>query len=105
MGPVNPKQGNGMGGPGRGAGGRGEKATAGYTVKQEIDAAQRIDSGRMLAKSFVKAPNDKGTSTIQFTPAAAAAVKDATDDVPEESVPKEAQGVVKKYFETVESGK
>ena len=97
-------QGQGMGGPGVGAGGSGSKAVASYTVKQEIDASQHIDSGRMIAKTFVKAPADKGESKIQFTPAADAAVKDATDDVPEASVPKDAQDVVKHYFNTIDNG-
>ena len=103
FGPKGPA-GNGMGGPGIGNGGVGKKQVASFTVKQEMDPSQSIANGRMLAKTFVKAPQDKGTSTIQFTRAAAAAVKDATDDVPEESVPKDAQSTVKKYFETMDSG-
>ncbi len=101
-GPKNNQHGNGQGAGG--VGGVQGKAFAQYTVKQSIDPSQQIANGRMLAKTFVKAPQDKGTSTIQFTPAAAAAVKDATDDVPEESVPKDAQGAVKKYFETMDNG-
>ena len=104
MGPKPPGQGKGMGGPGFGAGGVGQKTVAQYTVKQEMDPSQKIDSGRMLAKTFVKAPAEKGTSIIQFTPAAAAAVKDATDDVSEESVPKEAQNAVRGYFNTIDEG-
>ncbi len=104
MGPRGNQPGQGMGGPGVGAGGVGQKQVAAYTLKQEMDPSQRIDSGRMLAKTYVKAPTDRGQSTIQFTPAAAAAVKAATDDVPEESVPKDAQGAVKKYFETMDTG-
>ncbi len=100
-GPKNNQHGNGQGAGG--VGGVQGKAFAQYTVKQSIDPSQQIANGRMLAKTFVKAPQDKGTSTIQFTPAAAAAVKDATDDVPEESVPKDAQSSVKKYFETMDN--
>ncbi len=104
MGPNQGHKGGGMGGAGFGAGGNGPKAVASFTVKPEFDPSQNIANGRMIAKSLVKAPQDKGTSTIQFTPAQASAVKDATDDVPEESVPKDAQAAVKKYFETMENG-
>jgi hypothetical protein len=99
-GPKNNQKGNG-GGFG-GVGGVQSKAAASYTVTQVQDPSQRIANGRMLAKTFVKAPQDKGASTIQFTPAAASAVKDATDDVPEENVPKEAQSIVRGYFNTVD---
>jgi hypothetical protein len=100
------KHGPGNGGGTGGAGGpKADLAVAAFSVKQEMDPSQRIDNGRMLAKTFVKAPTDKGTSTIQLTPAAAAAVKDATDDVPEESVPKDAQRIVKDYFNTIDNGR
>ncbi len=91
--------------PGNGAppsvGGDGAKQLAQYTVKQELDPSENIAGGKVLAKTFVKAPQLKGNSTIVLSPAAKAAVKESTDDVTEESVPKDAQKAVKDYFDTV----
>ena len=97
-------KGNGMGGPGIGNGGVGEKQLAQYTVKQEIDPSQNIANGKVLAKTYVKADQLIGKSTIELSPAAKAAVKESTDDVSEETVPKDAQKVVKDYFDTVGNG-
>jgi hypothetical protein len=101
MGHPGNQKGGGMGGPGIGQGGVGERQLAQYSVKQELDPSQNIAGGKVLAKSFVKADRDIGKSTIQLSPEAKAAVKESTDDVSEESVPKDAQKVVKDYFDTV----
>jgi hypothetical protein len=100
----NQGKGNGMGGPGIGAGGVGEKQVAAYTVKQEMSPSQNIAGGKVLAKSFVKAEKLVGKSTIELSPAEKAAVKESTDDVSEETVPKDAQKAVKDYFDTVGNG-
>jgi len=103
-GPQNAQAGGQPGGGGGappGFGGAGEKALAEFTVKQELDPSQNINGGKVLAKTFVKAPQLQGKATIELSPAAKAAVKESTDDVAEESVPKDAQKVVKDYFDTV----
>jgi len=100
LGKVGNEKGNGMGGPGIGAGGQGEKEVAEFTVKQEIDPSQNINGGKVLAKTFVKAPQLKGNATVELSPdARASAVKNGTDDVSEASIPKDAQKVVKDYFD------
>ncbi len=96
----NHQQGNGQGGAG-GVGGWMDKSLAQYTVKQEMDPSQNIAGGRVLAKSYVKTAQDTGKSTIQLSPAEKATVKESTDEVSEESVPKDAQKAVKEYFDTV----
>jgi hypothetical protein len=101
----NQGKGNGMGGPGIGAGGVGQEQVAAYTVKQEMDPSQNIAGGKVLAKTFVKADQLIGKSTIELSPAEKAAVKESTDDVSEETVPKDAQKAVKDYFDTVGDGK
>jgi hypothetical protein len=93
--------GGGMGGPGGGGGGGGQMTMAQYSVKQVLDPSQSIASGKVLAKTFVKADQVIGKSTIELSPAAKSALKDSTDDVSEESVPKDAQKAVKDYFDTV----
>jgi hypothetical protein len=100
----NQGKGNGMGGPGIGAGGVGQKQVAAYTVKQEMDPSQNIAGGKVLAKSFVKAEKLVGKSTIELSRAEKQAVKESTDDVSEETVPKDAQKAVKDYFDTVGNG-
>jgi hypothetical protein len=72
-----------------------------YSVKQVLDPSQTIANGKVLAKTFVKADQVVGQATIELSPAGKAAVKEATDDVSEESVPKDAQKAVKDYFDTV----
>jgi hypothetical protein len=96
----NHQQGNGQGGAG-GVGGWMDKQLAQYTVKQEMDPSQNIANGKILAKSYVKTAQDTGKSTIQLSPAEKATVKESTDEVSEESVPKDAQKAVKEYFDTV----
>jgi hypothetical protein len=104
MGHPGKNPGNGMGGPGIGQGGIAQRESAPFSVKQELDPSQNIAGGKILAKSFVKADQLVGKSTIELSPAERAAVKESTDDVSEESVPKDAQKVVKEYFDTVGNG-
>ena len=100
-------QGSGQKGGGKGSGpaigpggGKDSSAVAQFSVKQEMDASQAIKGGKVLAKTFVKAPQLKGASTIELSPdARASTVKNSTDEVSEGSIPKDAQKVVKDYFD------
>jgi hypothetical protein len=98
--PGNQQGQGGAGGPGPG-GGKGQTQLAQFSVKQELDPSQNISNGKLLAKSFVKADQLNGKSTIQLSTAAKAAVKESTDDVSEDTVPKDAQKAVKDYFDNV----
>jgi hypothetical protein len=104
MGHPGNQAGGGMGGPGIGQGGIAQRESAPFSVKQELDLSQNIAGGKVLAKAFVKADQVVGKSTIQLSAAQKAALKDSTDDVSEESVPKDAQKAVKEYFDNVGSG-
>jgi hypothetical protein len=96
-------QGKGQGGVGSGA--PGTRSVAAFSVQQEKDASQNIANGKILAKTFVKADQLVGKSTIQLSSAAKAAVKESTDDVDgENDVPKDAQKMVKDYFNTMDTG-
>ena len=97
------KRGGGPG-PGFGNGGTAQQRLAPYTVKQEIDPSQNIADGKVLSKTFVKADPIIGKSTIELSPQAKSAVKESTDDVSEDTVPKDAQKAVKDYFDTVQNG-
>ncbi len=70
-------------------------------MKQVLSPSENIAGGKVLAKTFVKAPQLKGTSTIELSQAGKAQVKESTDPMAEETVPKDAQKVVKDYFDTV----
>ncbi len=98
------KNGNGAGGPGIGKGGHVGLEQAPYAIKKEAAPVQDIDKGKILASTFVKAGTVKGESKVQLSQVAQSAMKDATDDVDEESVSKESQKVVKDYFETMQKG-
>ena len=56
----------------------------------------------MLASRYVKAPNDPGQSTAGLQNVSAAADKDATDEVDDDHVSREAQQSVKQYFTTMQ---
>jgi hypothetical protein len=96
-------KGGGLGGPGRGGGGGGNADAAPYGIKKEIDPSQNNETGRILASTFVKAGTVKGESKVQLSQAAESAMKDATDEVDEETVSKESQKVVHDYFQTMQN--
>jgi hypothetical protein len=99
--PAN-KQGNGMGGPGQGAGGVAPKEVAPGAFKQEVSPVQDIESGKILASTYVKADSLKGESKVEFGEVLEAAQKESTDEVDQDRISRQAQGVVQEYFKTME---
>jgi hypothetical protein len=108
----NPQQGGGGGGQqpgqggqggGKGFGSPGTKAEAPYTLKQEVDTSDRIDSGKLLATTFVKASALKGENKLELKQIAANAEKDETDEIDQDRISRQAQGVVREYFKTMEN--
>jgi hypothetical protein len=87
---------------GFGAGDRSGKQWAPFAVKQEIDQSQDIESGKLLASTFVKAGTVKGESKETLKTVTQAAEREATDEIDSEHVSKQAQGVVRKYFDTLQ---
>jgi hypothetical protein len=104
----NPPQGAGQPGPGnnkgggKGFGGAGDKAEAPYTLKQEVDTSERIESGKLLATTFVKASALKGENKLELKDIAANAEKDEADEIDQDRISRPAQGVVREYFNTME---
>jgi hypothetical protein len=98
------RNGQGQGGPGRGTGNFVGKEEAPYAIKKEAAPVQDIESGRILASTFVKAGTVKGESKVALSQVAEAAMKDTADEVDEEAPSKESQKVVKDYFETMQKG-
>jgi hypothetical protein len=94
-------QGQGGGG-GQGHGPDGVKAQAPYTLKQEVDPSERIDSGKLLAATFVKASALKGENKLELKQIAVAAEKDETDEIDQDRISRQAAGVVREYFNTMQ---
>jgi hypothetical protein len=102
LGDPNGKFGNGgQGGPGQATGQRPKGQSAPFGVKQEITKYQTDDKGKILASSFVKADPIKGQSVVGLSSAIAAAENEATDEIEEERVSKQARQAVKEYFDTL----
>ncbi|MGB7160600.1 MAG: hypothetical protein WBD40_21220, partial [Tepidisphaeraceae bacterium] len=107
--PKNQGQWQGQAGPaganqgGQGAGDRTYKAQAPYAVKQEVSQSEDIEGGQILANTLVKDKSIKGESKAKLSEAAAAALSQETDEIDQERIGKQAQKVVKGYFETIQS--
>ncbi len=95
-------KGQGQGGPGIGNGGVASKSPAPFGTKTEMSPSQDNDAGKVLASSFIKAGTIKGESKAQLSNVAASAIKDAPDEVEQDRVSRQAQQVVKEYFETMQ---
>jgi len=101
----NPQQkGQGMGGPGIGAGGKAEVAEAPYQVQQEVTTGHVHEDGKILASQLVKAAAVKGESKIDISQAAASELKDATDEIDQDRIPRAAQKAVRQYFGNGDEG-
>jgi hypothetical protein len=87
---------------GQGAGDRTYKAQAPYQVKQEVSQSEDIESGTILANTLVKDKSIKGESKAKLSEVAAAALSEQTDEVDQERISRQAQKVVKGYFETLQ---
>lgn len=94
--------GQGMGGPGQGQGGRAPKEQAPGAFKQEVSPVQDIDEGKILASMFVKDDSLKGESKVELGEIIETAQKESTDEVDQDRISRQAQGVVQEYFRTVE---
>jgi hypothetical protein len=95
--------GQGQGGPGIGMGGRGGKAPAPYGVKPEFSSSQDNGKGKILAANLVKDNKPlKGASNLSLKEVAAAAEKEAPEEVDQERVSRQAQTAVKEYFRSFE---
>jgi hypothetical protein len=95
-------QGAGMGGPGIGNGGRANVEQAPFGTKAEKSPSQDQESGQVLARTFVRDRKIiRGESTAQVTAAARAAEEQASDEVDQERVSRQAARSVKNYFDSL----
>jgi hypothetical protein len=91
-------KGQGMGGPGIGAGGKAEVAEAPYDVMQDVTTGKVHEEGKILASTLVKAAAEKGTSKIDLSQANGSDYKEATDEIDQDRIPRSAQKAVREYF-------
>ena len=91
-------KGQGMGGPGIGAGGVAPVEEAPFQVMQDVTTGAVHEEGKILASTLVKAAADKGTSKIDLSQAQGSDYKEATDEIDQDRIPKSAQKAVRDYF-------
>jgi hypothetical protein len=95
----NPNQkGQGMGGPGIGAGGQAPVEEAPYDVVQDVTTGEVHQEGKILASTLVKAASEKGESKIDLSQAQGSDYKEATDEIDQDRIPRSAQKAVREYF-------
>lgn len=94
-------QGQGMGGPGQGMGGQAPYGAAPFGVKQEVSQSHDDDSGRVIASTLIKAESLKGESRAQVQQIVESETKEATDEVDQQRVSRQAQRAVREYFQSM----
>ncbi len=92
----------GQGGPAMAAGARPDAQEAPFGVKQEVTSYQTDEKGKILASSFVKAGSVKGDSKVELSNDALKDYQEATDEVQEDRIPRNASNAVKEYFKTLQ---
>ena len=95
------QKGAGMGGPGQGAGGQANFAPAPFAFKSEVSKSHDDEAGRTIASSLIKADAIKGESKAQVQEIVESETKDATDEVDQQRVSRQAQQAVKQYFQSL----
>jgi hypothetical protein len=105
QGQPQPQQGQGgQGGPAVAQGGkRPDPVETPFGTKEELSQSQTDDKGKILASSFVKAPAEKGSSKMSLSQVAESEMKEATDEVQQERIPRGAWKAVKGYFDTLKT--
>jgi len=91
-------KGQGMGGPGIGAGGQAPVEEAPYDVVQDVTTGKTHEEGKILASTLVKAAAEKGESKIDLSQANGSDYKEATDEIDQDRIPRSAQKAVREYF-------
>jgi hypothetical protein len=97
----NQDQGAGMGGPGRGEGGNAPYAPAPFGVKSEVSKSHDDDDGRVIASTLIKSESLKGESKAEIQKIVESETKEATDEVDQQRVSRQAQRAVREYFQSM----
>jgi hypothetical protein len=101
--PRNRPVGNaGGGGPGQANGARPKPTPTPFDVKQELSKSDTIEKGKILASNFVKASALKGESKAQLKQVVEALETEATDEVDQTRVSRQAREAVKEYNRSIQ---
>jgi len=101
-GDPNNRRGAGMGGPGQGWGGQGDKAGAPYQTKEELSKSYYDEKGKHLASIYVKDRSIKGESKLKLQEVIKAGEADEGDDVDDSRADRRTQEVQRRYFKVME---
>lgn len=97
-GDPNQRGGQGQGGgPGQASGKRPDPHEAPFDTKQELSHSDTIEKGKILASNFVKASALKGESKAKLQQVVESAETEATDEVDQSRVSRQAREAVKEY--------
>lgn len=91
----------GGGGPGRASGERPAPEVAPFGTKAELSKSETIERGKILAATLVKASVLKGESKAQFQDAVQSLEAEATDEVDQTRVSRQAREAVKEYHRSM----
>lgn len=91
-------RGQGMGGAGIGAGGRGGVEDAPFDVTQELSPGVLDEKGKIQHTSMVKAAALKGESKQLLSQVREAEMKELTDEIDTDRIPRAAMKAVRGYF-------
>jgi hypothetical protein len=93
--------GDGGGGAGQASGRRPGPQAAPFGVKGELSRSETIEKGKILAATFVQADALKGESKADFREAVQALEAEATDEVDQTRVSRQAREAVKEYHRSM----
>jgi len=96
-------QGQGAGGPGQAIGGRPKGTVAPFVVKPEQSPTKTNDKGELIASQFIKAVNEKGTSTAEAQKVIETAEKESAEEVEQDRISRQEASIVKKYFDDLKN--
>ena len=76
-------------------------APAPFSFKEEVSKSHDDEAGRVVASTLIKADALKGESQAAIKQIAESETKDATDEVDQQRVSRQAQKAVRDYFQTM----
>jgi hypothetical protein len=91
-----------MAGGGIAEGRRAAPTPAPFGVKEELSSSATIEKGKLLASNYVKASALKGESKAQLKRVTEAAETEATDEVDQTRVSRQAREAVKEYHRSMQ---
>ena len=95
--------GNGTGGQGRGRGGNPLENASDTAFVNRMSPGQ-IQQGKILHQLFISGVPDKGEALTEYSDAVKAARQEAASSLARDRIPREYEGMIKTYFDSLEPG-